>query len=66
MVAELQWVNRNFKYSKFILSLIFFIKGLSRVSDGLLVVDCDLNLCRQMKDKWGFRVSDVKHLVKIS
>ncbi|CAF1509146.1 unnamed protein product, partial [Adineta steineri] len=29
--------------------------GLSRVRDGLLVAECDLNLCRQMKDKWGFR-----------
>ncbi|KAA0194343.1 hypothetical protein HAZT_HAZT006968 [Hyalella azteca] len=30
--------------------------GLSRTSDGLLVVEMDLNLCRQIKDKWGFRV----------
>jgi hypothetical protein len=29
---------------------------LSRVSDGLLVAELDLNLCRQVKDKWGFRV----------
>ena len=28
--------------------------GLSRVSDGLLVTEVDLNLCRQVKDKWGF------------
>lgn len=28
--------------------------GLSRVQDGLLVVELDLNLCRQVKDKWGF------------
>jgi len=32
-------------------------KGLSRVRDGLLVVDMDLNLCRQVKDKWGFRMT---------
>lgn len=25
--------------------------------DGLLVAECDLNLCRQMKDKWGFRMT---------
>jgi beta-ureidopropionase len=24
------------------------------VQDGLLVVELDLNLCRQVKDKWGF------------
>lgn len=42
-------------------SLIFVIVfrslGLSRVSDGLLVAEVDLNLCRQMKDKWGFRMT---------
>lgn len=31
--------------------------GLSRIRDGLLVTECDLNLCRQMKDKWGFRMT---------
>jgi len=31
--------------------------GLSRIKDGLLVVECDLNLCRQVKDKWGFRMT---------
>lgn len=29
--------------------------GLSRVKDGLLIAQVDLNLCRQVKDKWGFR-----------
>ncbi|CAG4944110.1 unnamed protein product [Parnassius apollo] len=28
--------------------------GLSRVKDGLLIAELDLNLCRQIKDKWGF------------
>lgn len=28
--------------------------GLSRVKDGLLITTLDLNLCRQVKDKWGF------------
>lgn len=28
--------------------------GLSRVKDGLLIAQLDLNLCRQIKDKWGF------------
>ncbi|XP_040568556.1 beta-ureidopropionase [Lepeophtheirus salmonis] len=31
--------------------------GLSRVKDGLLLSDLDLNLCRQVKDKWGFRMT---------
>jgi len=31
--------------------------GLSRVSDGLLVAECDLNLCRQVKDMWGFQMT---------
>ena len=30
--------------------------GLSRLRDGLLVTEVDLNLTRQIKDKWGFRV----------
>jgi beta-ureidopropionase len=31
--------------------------GLSRVSDGLIVAEVDLNLAQQVKDKWGFQVS---------
>ncbi|CAG0892285.1 unnamed protein product [Cyprideis torosa] len=31
--------------------------GLSRVQDGLLVAELDLNLCRQVKDHWGFRMT---------
>jgi beta-ureidopropionase len=31
--------------------------GLSRTKDGLLVVEADLNLCRQIKDKWGFQMT---------
>ena len=34
----------------------FRTPSLSRNQDGLLVVEIDLNLCRQTKDKWGFRV----------
>ena len=41
----------------FPLSLCMFLpKGLSRVRDGLLVAEMDLNLCRQVKDKWCFQV----------
>ncbi|XP_042875074.1 beta-ureidopropionase-like [Penaeus japonicus] len=31
--------------------------GLSRIHDGLLVTEVDLNLCRQVKDRWGFRMT---------
>ncbi|RVW98914.1 Beta-ureidopropionase [Vitis vinifera] len=31
--------------------------SLSRYQDGLLISDMDLNLCRQLKDKWGFRMT---------
>jgi beta-ureidopropionase len=31
--------------------------SLSRSSDGLLIAQMDLNLCRQVKDKWGFRMT---------
>lgn len=38
--------------------LFFFqIKGLSRDQDGLLIVEMDLNLCRQVKDHWGLRMT---------
>ncbi|KAH9314866.1 hypothetical protein KI387_023493, partial [Taxus chinensis] len=30
---------------------------LSRYEDGLIIADMDLNLCRQVKDKWGFRMT---------
>jgi hypothetical protein len=31
-------------------------QGLSRARDGLLVAELDLNLCRQVRDKWSFQV----------
>ncbi|KJH42929.1 hydrolase, carbon-nitrogen family, partial [Dictyocaulus viviparus] len=31
--------------------------ALSRTKDGVLIAEMDLNLCRQVKDAWGFRVS---------
>jgi beta-ureidopropionase len=31
--------------------------GLSRHRDGVLIVDIDLNLCRQVKDTWGFQMT---------
>lgn len=31
--------------------------GLSRNRDGLLIIEMDLNLCRQVKDYWGFRMT---------
>ena len=30
---------------------------LSRYEDVLLIAEMDLNLCRQVKDKWGFRMT---------
>jgi beta-ureidopropionase len=31
--------------------------SLSRYRDGLMIADMDLNLCQQVKDKWGFRMT---------
>jgi len=31
--------------------------GLSRTKDGLLIAEIDLNMCRQTKDFWGFRMT---------
>ncbi|KAJ8718473.1 hypothetical protein PYW08_002710 [Mythimna loreyi] len=31
--------------------------SLSRVKDGLLIAQIDLNLCRQTKDRWGFQMT---------
>jgi len=31
--------------------------GLSRISDGLLVTEVDLNLVRQVRDRWGFQMT---------
>jgi len=31
--------------------------SLSRVNEGLLVAEVDLNLCQQVKDKWGFQMT---------
>eukprot|EP00795_Rhopilema_esculentum_P015469 gene15469-6718_t len=32
-------------------------KGLPRNEDGLLITEVDLNMCRQVKDKWGFQMT---------
>ncbi|XP_055861631.1 beta-ureidopropionase-like [Biomphalaria glabrata] len=31
--------------------------SLSRTKDGLIIAEIDLNQCRQVKDKWGFRMT---------
>ena len=31
--------------------------GLSRIEDGLLITEVDLNLIRQIKDTWGFQMT---------
>lgn len=33
--------------------------GLSQNRDGLLIAELDLNQCRQTKDKWGFRMTNM-------
>ncbi|PIO70152.1 hydrolase, carbon-nitrogen family [Teladorsagia circumcincta] len=35
-----------------------FNEGLSRTRDGVLIAEVDLNLCRQTKDAWGFRMTN--------
>lgn len=39
-----------------VLVLVVIRKGLSRVRDGLLVTEMDLNIIQQIKDKWCFQV----------
>ncbi|UXI15100.1 hypothetical protein NH340_JMT01043 [Sarcoptes scabiei] len=36
--------------------------SLSRFNDGLLIAELDLNLCRQVKDHWGFKVFIIIHI----
>eukprot|EP00657_Telonema_sp_P-1_P010056 TRINITY_DN4357_c0_g1_i2.p1 TRINITY_DN4357_c0_g1~~TRINITY_DN4357_c0_g1_i2.p1 ORF type:complete len:310 (+),score=108.70 TRINITY_DN4357_c0_g1_i2:422-1351(+) len=31
--------------------------GLSRVNDGVIIADVDLNLCRQIRDSWGLQMT---------
>jgi beta-ureidopropionase len=31
--------------------------SLSRTNDGLLITELDLNMCQQIKDKWGFTMT---------
>ena len=31
--------------------------SLARHRDGLSITECDLNLCRQVKDRWGFQMT---------
>ena len=31
--------------------------SLSRTRDGVLIAELDLNLCRQVKDRWGFQMT---------
>lgn len=33
------------------------VQGLSRVRDGVLVAEVDLNLCQEVKDTWGFQMT---------
>lgn len=38
-------------------STFVFFQSLSRDQDGLLITEVDLNLCRQIKDFWTFRMT---------
>ncbi|KAL8571478.1 Beta-ureidopropionase [Nucella lapillus] len=37
--------------------LLFVVQALSRTRDGILVAEMDLNLTRQVKDFWDFRMT---------
>lgn len=39
------------------------LQGLSRIHDGLLIAELDLNLCRQVRDHWGFQVGVVLYII---
>ncbi len=58
--ARHMWPHRTGAARRYAHALFVLVharaQGLSRTRDGLLVVEMDLNLCRQVKDKWGFRV----------
>ena len=52
------WHSKQKKRFLYIVFLYLYItQGLSRTRDGLLVTEMDLNLCRQVKDKWCLRVT---------
>jgi hypothetical protein len=58
MAQERQYLNFiNLFILEYLIVYIIKSKGLSRLRDGLLVTEVDLNLCRQTKDKWGFRMT---------
>ena len=48
--------NADHVVARYVAVLLWYLQGLSRKRDGLLVAEIDLNLCRQMKDKWCFKV----------
>ena len=48
------------EYEENVLYLVILIssQGLSRVRDGVLVTELDLNLQQQIRDKWCFQVQE--------
>ena len=46
-----------FKTNELCTFFVLQLQGLSRTRDGLLITEVDLNMCRQIKDKWGFRMT---------
>ena len=49
---------RKYLARKGLTDLRYVASPLSRTRDGLLVTEVDLNLCRQVKDKWGFSMTN--------
>ena len=49
--------QRDTAHCLFLIILVFlFPQGLSRVRDGLLICEIDLNLIQQIRDKWCLQV----------
>ena len=54
----MHWICNLLLYNTTLLKHVFPSnrQGLSRVRDGLLIAEADLNLIQQIKDKWNFQV----------
>ena len=49
-------LSLSLSLSELVVVVFFDLQGLSRVQDGLLVTEVDLNLIQQIRDKWCFPV----------
>lgn len=61
MAPGLRYINAYFQFLRlkqwFRYIIIVLLQGLSRLKEGLLVTEVDLNMCRQVRDEWGFRMT---------